>query len=438
MHNAVRPNPVAAMLDIVRVSLSFRKARSFNWPVPGLVCSQKNWKLARSISSSNCSSVPWYGAPPGVCSVRARSLLHASSETSGRVAIPFPHHRSQSLRPQLLCGLLSRIIRSLANVEVDAFAPARVRAYPDFDVAWVDPQLILDIPKSKSARIERKIDPLSLTRRKGNSFETLQRAHRFRDARTCEPHIELGNLFGRHAPRICDLGADGNAVFRIRVRMAQRFVQLVRAQFRGSPDRARVKKFRVRQSIAERELRGVQFIHVTRYELFIIVCWWTRQIYLPRRAAGIERVVVNGNLPVRARPAHHELAARDSLAKQNALDGRSRFDPRKPHRHDRRDMFKRPPQRERTAAKKQQHDGLPRRRHFLEQFLLPARQFEVGARGRLRGHFGSILPQGENGHIGLSRSGHGLIDVTVSRGSNLSALGVFEMLRTKLLGQRSS
>src|SRR5215469_12272964 len=61
----VKPNPVAAMLDIVRESLPFERARSLTCPVLELASFQKKSKVARSISSSSCSSVPSNGAPLG-------------------------------------------------------------------------------------------------------------------------------------------------------------------------------------------------------------------------------------------------------------------------------------------------------------------------------------------------------------------------------------
>src|SRR4029077_16788103 len=65
MQSAVNPNPVAAILDTVRVSFPAAKARSFTCPVVGSACSQKKRNPAFSISSSNWSSVPGYPSPTG-------------------------------------------------------------------------------------------------------------------------------------------------------------------------------------------------------------------------------------------------------------------------------------------------------------------------------------------------------------------------------------
>src|SRR5207248_8560246 len=57
-------NPVAAMLDILRLSLPLANARSFICPVAALASFQKKSKLARSISSRRWSSVLLYDAVP--------------------------------------------------------------------------------------------------------------------------------------------------------------------------------------------------------------------------------------------------------------------------------------------------------------------------------------------------------------------------------------
>src|SRR6266852_3146571 len=97
MHSAVRPKPVAAILDIVRVSFPLRKARSFTWPVAGLVSFQKNWKEPRCRSSSNCASVPWNGVPPELCEF-FDPLLQLNREANGASERYAPHNRSHSLR----------------------------------------------------------------------------------------------------------------------------------------------------------------------------------------------------------------------------------------------------------------------------------------------------------------------------------------------------
>src|SRR5438105_6901364 len=97
MQRLVKPNPVAAMLDIVRESLPFARARSFTWPVLGLASFQKKLKLTRWISSSSCSAVPSNGAPLGATKDGEALFWQLARAISGEANRRIPQMRISSL-----------------------------------------------------------------------------------------------------------------------------------------------------------------------------------------------------------------------------------------------------------------------------------------------------------------------------------------------------
>src|SRR5215470_7748786 len=98
MHRLVRPNPVAAMLDMVWESWPSARARSFTWPVAALASFQQNSKLARWISSSNCASVPSNAGPVGGEYDCEFAFTQFAIRERGGAARPLPHSLRISLR----------------------------------------------------------------------------------------------------------------------------------------------------------------------------------------------------------------------------------------------------------------------------------------------------------------------------------------------------
>src|ERR1700676_242420 len=173
MHIPAKPNPVAAILDIIRESLPLASARSFTCPVFWLASSQKKWKVARSISSRSCSSVPSGGAPAGSTKDRGARFPHPASVASGEASKPIPQVLMSSLRERerspIICG--SCLFRDL---KCRFGAVTRVRTYPERDTRGLGRELVLIVPKSKGFGSEGEHHFFCFTGSKRNALETTQ------------------------------------------------------------------------------------------------------------------------------------------------------------------------------------------------------------------------------------------------------------------------
>src|SRR5215467_1632042 len=148
MQRLVKPNPVAAMLDIKCESLPLASARSFTWPVLGLASFQKKSKLARWISSRSCSSVPWNGAPLGSMKEGAERFWQLASVTNGKAMRPIPQRRTTSLllRRVLFVMVYEGPSSLLCDFQRGLNALARVVSDPHRDFCRLRGQLLLIIP----------------------------------------------------------------------------------------------------------------------------------------------------------------------------------------------------------------------------------------------------------------------------------------------------
>ena len=130
MHSAVNPKPVAAMLLMVYVSEPLARARSFTNPVDGFACSQKKLKAARSMSSSNWSSVPVYPLPALLlCEVEEEQDGLPAKENSGAT-------RSRRLPRSRNCRRV--VLPGAANSAESAMGYTRNTRQLSIDCAAVD------------------------------------------------------------------------------------------------------------------------------------------------------------------------------------------------------------------------------------------------------------------------------------------------------------
>src|SRR5579863_862184 len=122
MQNAVRPNPVAAMLAATSLSGARTLHRSLVRPVCGSDCSQKNWKLAFSTCSRKSSSSAEIAAAGGFCpntaapaadairpfSTRRRDNIDATlklhEHAHGRIGVEHNWMRTMGTRRKILIG----------------------------------------------------------------------------------------------------------------------------------------------------------------------------------------------------------------------------------------------------------------------------------------------------------------------------------------------
>src|SRR5580704_6125920 len=160
MHSAPRPNPVAAILAVLRLSgVPSARARSRTRPVRGLASFQKNKNARLTISSRSSSSLRRHSGGTGDCCVRLlesayRLLLVRSGDTSAPFAIsesisrrvkPFSRELERSAPGLLPCPVLSNVLlpmhrsiyrvypltawsttgKSLADVRASAKAPTK-------------------------------------------------------------------------------------------------------------------------------------------------------------------------------------------------------------------------------------------------------------------------------------------------------------------------
>src|SRR5690242_3869853 len=130
MHRLVKPNPVAAMLDMVCESLPFARARSFTCPVFRLASFQKNSKLTRCTSSSSCSSVPWKGAPLGSTKDGGRRFWQLPSATNGEAMRPIPQKRITSLLFRRAFLVMDVQLTSLFQASLEHLGSSRERSTP--------------------------------------------------------------------------------------------------------------------------------------------------------------------------------------------------------------------------------------------------------------------------------------------------------------------
>src|SRR3954463_15483582 len=99
------------MLDIRRWSPPRAIERLFTFPVAGAASFQKKLKVARWISSSNWSSVPSYGTPPGGRKV----LLLEEQDGRGKNAVAAAAPRRITSRRVSMCISFTMLHQTLTN-----------------------------------------------------------------------------------------------------------------------------------------------------------------------------------------------------------------------------------------------------------------------------------------------------------------------------------
>src|SRR5260370_42506353 len=123
MQSPVNPNPVGAMLDIVRVSFPAANARSFTCPDAWSACSQKKRKAVFSISSSSWSSVPG-------------KLSAVGGGEGEELPLPQPNGKVATLGSEEITAILQSCARSWRLVKSFFTMP-----FPRFDAEENHPQV---------------------------------------------------------------------------------------------------------------------------------------------------------------------------------------------------------------------------------------------------------------------------------------------------------
>ena len=185
------------------------------------------------------------------------------------------------------------------------------------------------------------------------------------------------------------------------------------------------------------KLRIVALVDVTRNVGIGVVAGRIRQILLVCRTPRIERVVVERFLPHAAGPAHDQLSGGIGLAIKRAHESGPRLDAGEPRRQHRRNMLKRPGQRQRTPAEQDENHRLSRGDDFFQQFLLTPGQSEKSARRGLARHFSAGLAQRQDHDVRLPGSSHGGSQIFIGPARDADALEVNQVLLSHALGERS-
>ena len=87
-------------------------------------------------------------------------------------------------------------------------------------------------------------------------------------------------------------------------------------------------------------------------------------------------------------------------------------------------MLKRPRQGERPAAEDEDNNGLSGRDHFLEEFLLAARQTQKSPGSGFAGHLRGILAERQDGNVGLLSSFDRLFQLVVGAAGDFRSFGI--------------
>src|SRR5205085_7618011 len=179
-----------------------------------------------------------------------------------------------------------------------------VRTCPQRDARRLGGELVLIVPDGKRFGPEIERHFFRFTASKRNTLETTERPDRLRDAGSFEPQVKLDGFLPRSCSRVGNLRVDAHN--RPCGSLAQLFIQRLRAQLWLVELEVPVAIAGIRQPVAERELRGVLLVDVTRDEFVGSILRGMSQVDLTRRAPRTQGVVVQRLLSDASRPTHNQ------------------------------------------------------------------------------------------------------------------------------------